>query len=89
MVSLGTDQGTYTILSSIINRMKFPSVLIVYQSITHYVLIVFVLIGYVEKDKLFCSSADTFESFENPTVFCTITGTIKNVVKCLNYWLIL
>ena len=69
--------------------MKFPSVLIVYQSITHYVLIVFVLIGYVDKDKLFCSSADTFESFENPTVFCTITGTITNVTKRLKFWLIL
>ena len=61
--------------------MKFPSVFIVYQTITQYVLLVFVLIGYVDKDKLFCSAPDTTESFENPTVFCTITGTLTTVAS--------
>lgn len=37
----------------------------------------FILIGFTNREKLFCSSEDLFGSFENETTFCTITGIIR------------
>ena len=34
----------------------------------------FILIGYFDRDTLFCSSRDLQESVEDPTTFCTVQG---------------
>ena len=61
---------------SLICRFKFPSVFIVYQTIPLLVLGIFLLIGYMDRDGLFCSSPNTLESLDNPSIFCTITGRL-------------
>ena len=60
--------------SSTAYRFKFPSVFIIFQTITVSVYAVFLLIGYTDKQALFCSSDDVIETLDNPTPFCTIIG---------------
>ena len=55
-------------------RFKFPSVFIIFQTITVSVYAVFILIGYTDKETLFCSSDDVVESMNSSTPFCTIIG---------------
>ena len=59
-------------------RFKFPSVFVIFQTITASVYLVFVLIAFTDKEELFCSSDDLVENIDNPTPFCTITG--RNVM---------
>ena len=33
-------------------------------------------VGYVGRDKLYCSSEDVLETIEHPTVFCLIQGEL-------------
>lgn len=65
-------------------RFAYPSVFIVYQTIPTIVLGVIVLIGYIERQTLFCESQDLQYSYRNPTVFCTLSGqmntTMHNIV---------
>ena len=72
-------------------RYKFPSVLVVYQNITMCMYAIFVLIGYAAKEDLFCSSIDLTRSFDDPTLFCTITGmytsvTAITIIKFCRSW---
>ena len=55
-------------------RFKFPSVFIIYQTITVTVYAILILIGYTAKEALFCSSDDVRESLEKPTPFCILIG---------------
>ena len=57
-------------------RLKFPSVFIVYQTATLLLYEITVLVGRTDTDKLFCSSSDLEESFNNSTAFCTFSGTV-------------
>jgi len=59
-------------------RFKFPSVFVIFQTITVSVYLVFVLIAFTNKEELFCSSDDLVENIDNPTPFCTISG--RNVM---------
>jgi len=59
-------------------RFKFPSVFVIFQTITVSVYIVFVLIAFTDKEELLCSSDDLVEIIDNPTPFCTIIG--RNVM---------
>ena len=36
----------------------------------------FLLIGYIDRKVLFCSSCDIIESIENTAIFCTIQGLL-------------
>ena len=64
-------------------RFTFPSVFIVYGTLTVGVFELFVLIGYMDR-KLFCNSRDLIESLDNPTVFCSIQGN----AACNRYMLV-
>ncbi len=65
-------------------RLKFPTSLIFYQSFGLFVAGVIVLVGYMDRKTLFCSSKDLVKSFYNPTAYCTITGKLSHVcVFCM------
>ncbi len=58
----------------LLHRLKFPTSLVLYQTFSVLVLGVIILVGYVDRKSLFCSSRDLLDSFNNPTTFCTISG---------------
>ena len=35
----------------------------------------FTLIGFINREKLYCTSEDLFESFQDETTYCTAAGT--------------
>ena len=55
-------------------RFSYPSILIVYQTITFGVFEVFVLVGFMARDTLYCSSQDLEESTNDPTTYCEFMG---------------
>lgn len=71
--------ATAVIILTCIRRKKmyrFPSGFVVFQVIPVGVFEVFVLIGYMDRKKLFCSSPDLIEALEHPTTFCNIQGAV-------------
>lgn len=46
-----------------------------YGTVTVGLFELFVLIGHMDRRRLFCSSKDLFESLNNPTVFCSLQGS--------------
>ena len=59
-------------------RFKFPSVFVIFQTITVSVCTVFILIALIDKEEFLCSSDDLVENIDNPTPFCIIIG--RNVM---------
>ena len=55
-------------------RLKFPSVLIVYQTANLLVYDIIILIGRTDPKMLFCKSKDLLVSSTSPTPYCTLTG---------------
>ncbi len=58
------------------HRLKFPTSLVLYQTCSVLVVGVIILVGFVDRKSLFCSSKDVLDNFNNPTAFCSITGKI-------------
>ena len=66
-------------------RLKFPSVLVLYQDIIVCVHGINVLIGFADR-KLFCSSEDLAETLYSATAspYCTVSGIKNNtIILCL------
>ena len=59
-------------------RCRYPSILVIYQTIPAIVLALLILVGVCAQKDLFCSSKDLFETFSKPTPFCTISGEVWN-----------
>ena len=55
-------------------RLSYPSIFIVYQTLTVTIHNIIVLVGRIDPDKLFCTSQSLYESSNNPTPFCVISG---------------
>ena len=59
-------------------RLKFPSILIIYQDVTVSIYGTVVIIGFADR-QLFCTSDDLIESYSSKaSPFCTFTG-IKTI----------
>ena len=48
-----------------------------------------ILIGFTSRKKLFCSSNDLLESFQDETAFCTIIGISKTIVTVVSLAIII
>ncbi len=64
------------------HRLKFPTSLVLYQTCSVLVLGVIILVGFMDRKSLFCSSKDVLDNFNNPTAFCSITGKIRFSYQC-------
>ena len=66
------------ILCSCIYRFKFPSILIVYQTIQIFVVLIVDLVHFISLQDTVCSSKDLVKSLqpENATLFCQLTGQL-------------
>ena len=49
----------------------------------YFLLVPFTLIGFINREKLFCTSDDLFESFQDETTFCTAGGTHTELVNSI------
>ena len=67
-----------------LSSFKFPSVFVIYGTLSAAILDVFVLIGYMNRTKLFCSSRNLVESYLNATPFCSFVG--EHIVYELVAW---
>lgn len=56
------------------HRLKFPNIFVVNNSVTVGILNVMLLIGYTDRDGLFCSSRNSNDNFNSSTPFCTAVG---------------
>lgn len=55
-------------------RLKFPSILIVYQTVALSIFWLFMLIGYTDIKTFYCDSEDLLDNTQNPTVYCNLEG---------------
>ena len=63
-----------TLLILFNNRLKFPSILIIYQDVIVSIYGLVVIIGFADR-QLFCSSDDVIESyFSEASSFCTFSS---------------
>ena len=83
-IKKSSSQTYYNYLFNDLNfpyRYRFPSGFVVFQVIPVGVFEVFVLIGYMDRKKLFCSSPDLIEALEHPTTFCNIQGAPTSLLR--------
>lgn len=80
-VSIQILQNVFEMLPIKTLRWRYPSVLVVYQTIPAIVLALLVLVGLCARRDLFCSSRDLFETFLKPTSFCLVTGKPKLLLQ--------
>lgn len=58
------------------SRFKFPAIFVVYEMFPLGLFSLFVLIGHMDRTKLFCSSQNLADSIANSTVFCNLQGLL-------------
>lgn len=68
---------------------SFPSVFIVYLTATLLLLVSFVVINFMDRGRLFCSSMDLRLSIVEPTPFCIIAGVVfyYALIQITLWWL--
>ncbi len=60
-------------------RFSFPSVFIVYQTLTLGLFELFVLIGFTDREQLYCSARDLQESVKDASPYCEAIGNVRCV----------
>ncbi|CAI8022133.1 hypothetical protein GBAR_LOCUS13019 [Geodia barretti] len=58
--------------------MKFPTILVLYTTVTVLYVEVVILVSFMNQLRLFCSSIDLVESFDRPTAYCKFTGVVES-----------
>ncbi len=64
-------------------RFSFPSVFIIYGTVSLSSVMILLSVSLNYQKELFCSSSNLFESIDNPTMYCTATGRCF-LYKCVN-----
>ena len=64
-------------------RLKFPSIFIVYGTIAIGTFEFSVLVGYIDRKTLLCTTRDLMQSIDNPTPFCRFQGKHNKFSKCV------
>ncbi|KAL5493526.1 hypothetical protein EMCRGX_G014720 [Ephydatia muelleri] len=78
---VGLTCGILVLLVSALRHRRmfsFPSILVVYQTGTAVLLIIFAIIGFIDPAALYCTAPDWITSLRHSTPFCSISGQMFN-----------
>ena len=59
-----------------LGRFKFPAIFVIYEMFPLGLFEVSILIAFMDRTALYCSSKNLIESLKSPTVFCNIQGMV-------------